>query len=241
MSAPCQLKMWISSRKRKELNTTDTPVASSKDLDERRFVASRKNLVDELAAVVRIDSLEFKGKTTANLLESCKDMALRFVLDSPCFGSGGSDVGQVHGLSIVTIGNATVVSDEVSLHEAGLGLIPISEGTNNEDLQTFSAQAVGECPETLEGVKHCLVIAIGSLPAALRRGSLTNNDLHSLAIDHDASACAIRLEHMPGVGSDQAREPDKLVLLVIASRFRKCEVSSYRFFREAIIPFHKDF
>lgn len=106
--------------------------AAAREADLLLLTIAMELIVDELAAVVGIDTLEWKRETVADILQGLEDVALSLVLDHTCLRPGGGDIGEVQCLGIVTPGNAPIVGNQIDLHEAGLSFIPVSKSANGD-------------------------------------------------------------------------------------------------------------
>ena len=155
-------------------------------------------------------------------------MALSLVLDCPGFRPGGSDVCEVQCLGIVTIGNASVVSDEIDFHEAGLGFIPVGKGADGNVMLQQGARfgvrtaleatfGFGGCQESIngsrtDGEQSCAHSFIDrKLSKALQnRQALANEDCEAVCrtshwrMPRDASGDQAPLGHSTGVACGDA-------------------------------------
>ncbi len=82
-------------------------------------------VVEELAAVVRIDALQTKGQIQAHLLEGRDDPRLPFAEHGSSLGPGGVDIREIEGMSELPLRTAARVRDQVDLGETRAGDIPV--------------------------------------------------------------------------------------------------------------------
>jgi len=95
--------------------------------------------IDELHPVVGIDAQEWEREMLAQRHKGLKDSSLSAVEQGHAFAPTRGDVGEYQAVQVVTAGAWPAVGDEIDLDEAGLGLIPVSEGTDTDAFLEQSA------------------------------------------------------------------------------------------------------
>ena len=82
-------------------------------------------MVEELGAVVTIESFEFKGEVGLDIFDLCYDSGGAVVPCCSTFGPAGVDIGESQTPDEVTGQRVTAMGDRVGLDEAGLRDIPV--------------------------------------------------------------------------------------------------------------------
>jgi hypothetical protein len=106
------------------------PTASKGDLEV--VAEAQQVVIDELAAIVRVDAEQGKREIVFNGVESLYDPALGFITHSAGFCPSWGDIGGVEALDEVTIGGAAVMSDQIDLKEARCFLVPFFVGSDGD-------------------------------------------------------------------------------------------------------------
>ena len=82
-------------------------------------------VIDEFAATIRVNTEKLARQIPPDVCKSFEDPDLSFVADRTCFGPSGADVGDVQGLTEITVGIASIVADQIDLNKTGSSLVPL--------------------------------------------------------------------------------------------------------------------
>ncbi len=101
------------------------------ELDVELLAVAVQMVVDELGAVVRVDTSQLKGASLANLLKRLHHEGLALAHDSLSLRPTGVDVGQGEGVDELSLGPIPRVRHQIDLREARLAHLPPSRPDGN--------------------------------------------------------------------------------------------------------------
>ena len=89
-------------------------------------------VVDELAAVVGIDTQQGKGEVLTDVVDGATHSLLTLAHHAPAGYPAGGDVHGAEGIEVLAFGGFPAVGHQVYFQEAGLVLVPFSEGASGD-------------------------------------------------------------------------------------------------------------
>jgi hypothetical protein len=107
-------------------------------------------MVDELSAIVGIETEQGKGQAGAGISNRVADCVLAAIHERDALGPLGRDVGEHEAMQIFAIAALPAVGDQIDFEETGAVVIPVGEGTKG-DLLSEERAGFGRCPTARQG------------------------------------------------------------------------------------------
>ena len=93
---------------------------------------SQEFSVNELTAVIRVNTFDLKGNFPGNISERFKDPPLSLGLESTSFRPARGDVGEIKRMDHLRARNTAIMSHEIDFDKAWRSLVPLREGSDRD-------------------------------------------------------------------------------------------------------------
>jgi hypothetical protein len=97
-----------------------------------RVAVGQQVLVDELGAVIRVDADDGEREHRGHVLEGLEDPFGRLVPHGPVHGPSGGNVSDCQGEAEFPEAVASLVADQIDLHESRDGVVPLGPGPDRD-------------------------------------------------------------------------------------------------------------